>query len=52
VESAAALLRPGDIPMAIGDAGKAAAALDWAPRVPWAETLQRVLTDWRARVRA
>ena len=51
IEPQQALLRRGDIPVAIGDATAAHAALDWTPRIPWAETLRGILDDWRARVR-
>jgi GDP-4-dehydro-6-deoxy-D-mannose reductase len=51
IEPQQSLLRRGDIPVATGNAGAAHAALDWQPRMPWTETLQNVLDDWRARVR-
>jgi len=46
------LLRPSEIPLALGDASAARAALDWAPRIAWDTTLRDVLEDWRARVAA
>jgi GDP-4-dehydro-6-deoxy-D-mannose reductase len=52
IETQADLLRPSDIPLAAGDASRARALLDWAPVVPWAQTLDDVLADWRARVAA
>jgi nucleoside-diphosphate-sugar epimerase len=51
VEPQQSLLRRGDIPIAIGDASAARAALDWQPRIRWTDTLRDVLDDWRARVR-
>jgi GDP-4-dehydro-6-deoxy-D-mannose reductase len=51
-ETGAALLRPADIPVACGDAALARRQLDWAPRIPWEDTLRDVLADWRARVEA
>lgn len=52
VEPAADLLRPTDVVRVGGDRSRAQALLGWAPRIPWEETLRRVLEDWRARVRA
>ncbi|MBV8912567.1 MAG: GDP-mannose 4,6-dehydratase [Acetobacteraceae bacterium] len=52
VRTDAARLRPADIPVARGDAGLARRLLDWAPRIPWRQTLADVLEDWRRRVRA
>lgn len=46
-----ARLRGADIPLALGNAGQAAALLGWAPSVPWQQTLNGVLADWRARLR-
>jgi GDP-4-dehydro-6-deoxy-D-mannose reductase len=43
-------LRPGDISMALGDAGLARRLVGWQPRVPWERTLGDVLGDWRLRV--
>lgn len=52
VRTGAALLRPGDTPIACGDAGAARAALGWSPAIPWDQTLRDVLDDWTARVTA
>ncbi len=52
IETSAARLRPADLPMAQGDAGRARQVLGWVPRVPWAETLRDVVADWRDRVAA
>jgi GDP-4-dehydro-6-deoxy-D-mannose reductase len=43
-------MRPSDIPLASGDAGRARELLGWVPRIPWRDTLESVLADWRARV--
>jgi GDP-4-dehydro-6-deoxy-D-mannose reductase len=50
VESERSLLRPGDIPIAVGNAQAARRALGWYPRIPWEQTLRDVLDDWHARV--
>ena len=47
-----ARLRPSDIPAALGDASRARRELGWAPCIAWERTLQDVLDEWRARVRA
>ncbi len=52
VEETASALRPNDVVRSLGDAGRARAMLGWAPATPWEETLDCVLEDWRARVRA
>jgi GDP-4-dehydro-6-deoxy-D-mannose reductase len=44
-------LRPTDVERVAGDAARAARALGWAPVVPWDETLNQVLADWRSRTR-
>ena len=40
-------MRPSDIPVAAGTADLARQRLGWAPRVPWRETLERILGYWR-----
>lgn len=50
VETDAALLRPSDIPVALGDAGQARSLLGWQPRIPWEQTLDDLLDDWRSRL--
>jgi nucleoside-diphosphate-sugar epimerase len=45
-----ARLRGPEIPSASGNAGRARQLLDWAPMIPWRQTLADVLADWRARV--
>ena len=47
-----ARLRPSDIPLAAGDATLARRLLDWAPVIPWPQTVADVLADWRRRVQA
>jgi nucleoside-diphosphate-sugar epimerase len=44
-------LRPSEISAASGNASLARRLLDWAPRIPWEQTIRDVLTDWRERVR-
>ncbi len=51
IETNTGLLRPSEIPLAIGAAGRARTELDWTPRIAWDDTLAAVLTDWRERVR-
>jgi nucleoside-diphosphate-sugar epimerase len=48
----AARVRPTDIRRASGDALRARQVLDWAPAVPWTQTLRDMLEDWRGRVGA
>ncbi len=43
-------LRPTDIRRACGDASRAHELLGWSPAIPWTETLQDLLTDWRGRI--
>lgn len=47
IETDPARLRPAEIPIACGDAGRARALLGWEPHVPWEQTLRDVLDDWR-----
>lgn len=47
-----ALLRPSEISLAQGNASAARTVLDWAPRIPWEQTLRDIMDDWRARVRS
>ncbi|HEY1410968.1 MAG TPA: GDP-mannose 4,6-dehydratase [Rhodopila sp.] len=46
----ASRVRETDIRVACGDASRAQALLGWQPAIPWTQTLQDVLDDWRARV--
>lgn len=50
VETDAGLLRPSDIPVALGDARQARGLLDWQPRIPWEQTLHDLLEDWSGRL--
>ena len=50
VQTTADRLRPTDIVRTAGDATRAREQLGWSPSVPWAETLNAVLEDWRMRV--
>jgi GDP-4-dehydro-6-deoxy-D-mannose reductase len=52
VELDAGRVRPTDIARVAGDAARARSELGWAPAVPWEETLETVLRDWRRRVAA
>lgn len=52
VEVEAARLRPTDVERVHGDASRARALLGWAPQVPWEQTLDDALADWRGRVAA
>lgn len=49
IETDQARLRSSDIARAVGDATRAAIALDWRPTIPWNQTLADVLTDWQGR---
>jgi GDP-4-dehydro-6-deoxy-D-mannose reductase len=50
IETRDGLLRPSEIPVASGDAGRAATLLGWRPAIGWDATLRDVLDDWRRRV--
>jgi GDP-4-dehydro-6-deoxy-D-mannose reductase len=43
-------LRPTDVERIAGDSTRARHELGWAPVVPWDETLDTVLSDWRNRI--
>ena len=49
IQTDPARLRPSDIPIAAGDAGRLR-ALGWAPAVPWAQTLADTLAYWRHKI--
>jgi GDP-4-dehydro-6-deoxy-D-mannose reductase len=44
-----ALLRPVDVPLLVGDAGRLRAATGWTPTIPLADTLHELLDDFRRR---
>ena len=50
IEVEAVRLRPTDVERVAGIAARAALELAWAPVVPWDETLDVVLDDWRVRI--
>jgi GDP-4-dehydro-6-deoxy-D-mannose reductase len=50
VTTAPGLLRPSEIPVAYGDAGRAGALVAWHPEIAWRQTLLDVLADWKGRV--
>jgi GDP-4-dehydro-6-deoxy-D-mannose reductase len=52
VETGSSLLRPSEIPLAVGNATAARIAFGWAPAIAWEQTLRDVLDDWRRRVHA
>jgi GDP-4-dehydro-6-deoxy-D-mannose reductase len=43
-------LRPVDVPVLVGSAGKLRAATGWVPAIDWEQTLRDVLDDWRRRL--
>ncbi|GJE56565.1 MULTISPECIES: NAD-dependent epimerase/dehydratase family protein [Methylobacterium] len=43
-------MRPSEIPIAIGDAGRLHAAIGWAPSIDWAKTLSDVLAAARSAI--
>ncbi len=45
-----ARLRPSDVPVLVGDAGKAHNAVGWSPAIPFEQTLRDLLGYWRHRV--
>ena len=51
VRTNADLLRPSEIPVAVGDASLAGAELGWSPQIPWETTLADVYADWVGRDR-
>jgi len=50
IQTDAARLRPTDVVKAVGNPARAKAMLGWEPKIPWDETLDSVLADWRERV--
>lgn len=49
IECDAARLRAADQRRVYGDPGRIHAATGWQPQIPWQQTLQDVLDDWRRR---
>lgn len=47
-----ARLRPVDVPIVVGDAGRLRAELQWVPRIAIGDTLRETLDWWRDEVRA
>jgi GDP-4-dehydro-6-deoxy-D-mannose reductase len=43
-------VRPVDVSLLLGDAGRLAALTGWKPEVPFEQSLRDVLADWRRRV--
>ncbi len=43
--------RPSDVPVLRGDYGKFAERTGWHPAIPFTQTLEDLLNDWRARIR-
>lgn len=44
-------MRPSDVPLLIGDAGRFRAVTGWAPEIPFHQTMSDLLDYWRAQVR-
>ncbi len=42
-----ARMRPGDLPVSVGDPAKLLAFTAWQPHIPWAQTLEDTLSEWR-----
>jgi GDP-4-dehydro-6-deoxy-D-mannose reductase len=42
-------VRPIDLPLLLGDAGRLRALTGWKPQVPLEQSLADVLADWRSR---
>jgi GDP-4-dehydro-6-deoxy-D-mannose reductase len=49
VETDTNRIRPSEIAVAVGDAGRAKRLLQWAPETPWRQTLFSVLNNFRER---
>jgi GDP-4-dehydro-6-deoxy-D-mannose reductase len=48
-ETEVARLRPTDVARVVGNSLAARVSLGWAPTIPWMQTLDDVLADWRGR---
>ena len=49
VEQDAARMRPSDVPVLLGDAGRFQKATGWKPEIPFEQTLRDLLEYWRQR---
>ena len=49
VEQDSARMRPSDVPVLLGDAGRFTKATGWKPTIPFETTLRDLLEYWRAR---
>ncbi|HYQ96250.1 MAG TPA: GDP-mannose 4,6-dehydratase [Candidatus Eisenbacteria bacterium] len=49
VEQDAARMRPSDVPVLLGDAGKFKKVTGWEPKIPFEQTLRDLLQYWRDR---
>jgi GDP-4-dehydro-6-deoxy-D-mannose reductase len=47
LETDESLVRPVEVPVLVGDAGRLRAATGWSPQIPFEETLVDVLESWR-----
>ncbi len=45
-----ARMRPGDLPVSVGDPARLVAETGWQPEIPWTQTLEDTLNAWRVRV--
>ncbi len=50
VRQVAQRLRPVDVPLLVGDAGRLRELTGWAPAIPLQQSIEDVLDDWRQRV--
>jgi GDP-4-dehydro-6-deoxy-D-mannose reductase len=50
VRTVAERIRPIDLPLLLGDAGRLRALTGWKPEIPFEQSLADVLADWRSRV--
>ena len=51
VEQDPARMRPSDVPVMVGDAGKLRLDTGWQPEIPLEQTLQEILDYWREKSR-
>ncbi len=49
IEPEPSRMRPSDVPILLGDAGKFRKATGWEPKIPFEQTLRDLLEYWRAR---